>query len=456
MSGNLDCSGGANIAADPDVAGIGDILSFLIRAWFSFIITVFTFLFADGDLPEDQETRLDKLIRKILRWPLKKDRCGRLCWSLSQDLMKDVCLVLGDQQLVTGASILIVCYSTHEIISQYHFAIGATLSYASFSTFGSISIIAAQSFRGNTLRKSWRFIWFVLITVAAMLASFVSFEDEFLRPFANRVFLGPQHSGLRKSIGYTLLAPLMAIFWMIFVLYEIYCSINFDLLKSFIGLSLTTTIVTRARNFAQEYYLEGDENKWRYGQILPMLMFVLPLFQTIEVIFVAWQTGGEDKESKEESKIQGIKETIIPPEDRALLYPADSANSLRNTACPDQPRSSASSNIYATGGGSIENIANDKEALNADATTAVSVPRRTRHRFLTIMPPSRANNMRVETRQGRKGVLSQILELQGLDLQDMEEALVENCFSRAFMVSFFWIGYPVITFLSYYYGFAIE
>lgn len=272
--------------------------------------------------------------------------------------MEDVCLVLGDQQLVTGASILIVCYSTHETISQYHFAIGATLSYASFATFGSISIIAVRSFRENTLRKSWRFIWFVLITVAAMLASFVSFENEFLRPyhwgastqcvfdkiqtreasytkhamfflslwcitsfdgilrtarqfwpnmwclqiveivvaaiqttlilatrFANRVFLGFEDSGLRKSIGYTLLAPLMVIFWITFVLYEIYCSINFDLLKSFVGLSLTTAIVTRTRNFAQEYYLEGDEDKWRFGQILPMLMFALPLFQTIEVIF---------------------------------------------------------------------------------------------------------------------------------------------------------------------------
>ncbi|KAL2140345.1 hypothetical protein VTI28DRAFT_3958 [Corynascus sepedonium] len=61
-SGDLDCSGGANIAADPDVAGVGVILSFLITAWFSFIITVFTFIFADGDLPECQETRLDKLI----------------------------------------------------------------------------------------------------------------------------------------------------------------------------------------------------------------------------------------------------------------------------------------------------------------------------------------------------------------------------------------------------------
>ncbi len=156
------------------------ILSFLITAWFSFAVALVTFLFADNPLPTGPPSRLDLLIIKIARKPFS--RKGKLLWSPPRKLMQDVCLMLGDQQLVTGASILVVCLSTHNDITQYHFIIGGSLAFTSFATFQAILFIAGDALHKHRLKKIWRFPWIVFITVAATLCNFVFQDQNFLVP----------------------------------------------------------------------------------------------------------------------------------------------------------------------------------------------------------------------------------------------------------------------------------
>lgn len=88
--------------------------------------------------------------------------------------------MLGDQQLVAGGAILVVCFSNHSGMTQYHFVIGASLAFASFATFQAIIMVVADVIRPNPVKKTWRFCWILFISIAVMLCNFISEDQHFL------------------------------------------------------------------------------------------------------------------------------------------------------------------------------------------------------------------------------------------------------------------------------------
>ncbi|KAJ4250249.1 hypothetical protein NW762_012064 [Fusarium torreyae] len=78
-------------------------------------------------------------MRRTVRSLFENTPCAKALlyiWEkVFEDYMQKVCLMFFDQQLITGASILIVGYSTHCDIMQYHFYIAANLGMACFAKF---------------------------------------------------------------------------------------------------------------------------------------------------------------------------------------------------------------------------------------------------------------------------------------------------------------------------------
>ncbi|KAF2229017.1 hypothetical protein EV356DRAFT_25016 [Viridothelium virens] len=169
--------------ADPDIAGIGVILAFLLSAWLTFFFVVITFLFAKDfncapnelDRRVVQRTRkISERIRTFLPQFLKPDR------QFSLDAIEDIAFTLGDQQLITGTSILIVGFARHCVITEYHFFVVSLLGLASFATHQSTILIVRAKLRRYPWKKWWRLMAIFLIFIFNLLGNILTFNDYFL------------------------------------------------------------------------------------------------------------------------------------------------------------------------------------------------------------------------------------------------------------------------------------
>lgn len=87
------------------------------------------------------------------------NRVGRI----RKDRLQSIRLQLADTQLITGDSIMIVLYSTHCTVTQYHFFIGFELASLSFVTFQAILIAVIDVLHKSLFMRVWRFAWIVII-----------------------------------------------------------------------------------------------------------------------------------------------------------------------------------------------------------------------------------------------------------------------------------------------------
>ncbi|KAK3349692.1 hypothetical protein B0T25DRAFT_610595 [Lasiosphaeria hispida] len=215
--------------ADPDVAGIGVIASFLVSAWLTFAVALYTYCSIRDAIEDDSPyaTRLDYLIfdyidairNRVLNKALKlctfitlrpvarnvslpttqpydsifvrlDTLKGKFPWGertlVTKQQMETVCLMFADQQLVTGASILIVGYVRHYEITQYHFYIVSILGLISFTTFQSVVLIIRGRIK-QKLRRGWRCAWVTALFACALVTNFIIYNDN---------FLGDLHRGL--------------------------------------------------------------------------------------------------------------------------------------------------------------------------------------------------------------------------------------------------------------------
>ncbi|KAJ5364215.1 uncharacterized protein N7496_009928 [Penicillium cataractarum] len=65
---------------------------------------------------------------------------------------------------------------------------------------------------------------------------------------------------------------------------DILGSQSLQILLSYIKLSTNSALVITLRQNAQKNGMEGDENSWGFGQILPLLLLTLPFFQSMEMM----------------------------------------------------------------------------------------------------------------------------------------------------------------------------
>lgn len=159
-------------------------MSFFIGAWLAFAIAILAyFLLKETEDDDYMFRRADVELRAMAKSLFQKTPFTNVIVHLrrrvSRDLMKKVCIMFCDQQLITGASILIVGYSRHYDITQYHFYVAANLSMACFATFQAL-LPFARSELENELKKGWRMAWITAIFCCILLLNFILYNDNFL------------------------------------------------------------------------------------------------------------------------------------------------------------------------------------------------------------------------------------------------------------------------------------
>ncbi|KAI0476560.1 hypothetical protein GGR56DRAFT_643353 [Xylariaceae sp. FL0804] len=169
-----NCSA-SNFEANPDIAGPGVIAAFLVSAWLSVLVITFEYLFVDDGIP--WANPLDRLIidwtKKLLKLERRKVRS-----------LQPAVLMVSDQQLVTGLSILAVGFITHCTISQYHFYIVTTLGTISFIVHQT-SIDALRVYlHGQTTMKLWRVALMTLMLGLIIVATDITSDGNFSQNLA--------------------------------------------------------------------------------------------------------------------------------------------------------------------------------------------------------------------------------------------------------------------------------
>lgn len=165
-------------------------MSFLISAWMTYILVLFTYLFVDGALDKNDEfiTRFDISILEIMKemklaiLSRMPKQIGRVIGIRSHNIksrIQEIFLASADQQLITGTSILIVGYSKHCDITQYHFYIATQMTTISFATYQAVILLVRDALRGKW-RKSWRVLWITVIAACVTVSNFVIYNDNFL------------------------------------------------------------------------------------------------------------------------------------------------------------------------------------------------------------------------------------------------------------------------------------
>ncbi|KAF3015928.1 hypothetical protein E8E14_011560 [Neopestalotiopsis sp. 37M] len=184
---NLDPGAVVSFEADPDVAGIGVIAAFFISAWLAFVIALFTYNLVDGVMDENTPG-IATIDLKLRTWVLNRiegtgvDKTREYIRKrVTKEKMQEVCLMLSDQQLVTGAAILIVGYMKHCEITQYHFYIAANLTLVSFATYQSVLPIVRDVLQIN-IRRGWRMGWITILSGSVLTLNLIIYNDNFLVP----------------------------------------------------------------------------------------------------------------------------------------------------------------------------------------------------------------------------------------------------------------------------------
>ena len=273
--------------------------------------------------------------------------------TLPLGTIQEIALTLSDQQLITGASILIAGYSRHCIITQYHFYIVFIFGITSLTTHQMAMMICRDKLGGSFFKKFWRTLWIIATLALVLAASLVILNGNYLthwglstqcvwddlslstysasakgRLAASWILLTwgllatirDLWPGLfkdleplnEKLLAIMSLLPIyywaskklsesrrksllwllwwftskfaLAIFITCYTLVRLYHSTVLDILRDFVLLMISTLLIVVLRSSARSHGLQGSEDSWGFGQILPMLLLALPLFQIGEML----------------------------------------------------------------------------------------------------------------------------------------------------------------------------
>lgn len=126
---------------------------------------------------------LDLWLRNAVWDLLKETKIGKklkdIRGRISGNRMKEVCLMLSDQQLVTSVSIMIVAYAKHCTITQYHFYIAANLTLVSFATYQSVLLLVRDKIQDNNMARGWRSVWITAVFGCVLVINFALYNDNF-------------------------------------------------------------------------------------------------------------------------------------------------------------------------------------------------------------------------------------------------------------------------------------
>ena len=309
------------IEPDPDIGGPGVLLSFFITSAITFSVSMLGRILPC--LPEPFSTNESRTIANFFSMSgHRKD-----FWKA---VIERFLRGLADQQLITGAVILVVGFSKWDI-TVYHFSIVCDLAWLSSSTHFSAMPILKDYFHTYRGARLWRVAIMILMYVGLMVSTILEFNDHWNdnpaisarclfkntaghitipRRIISLLFFSLQttmgyfstiRSLFKVSLGGSSHTPedqcisppnlprqgllLTQIYRLLFrPSFTVPISIAFNTTWFALGLSSLYSDVTRGYSLIDP---QADDQlyTWGFGQLVPMLLITIPLLTALEIFF---------------------------------------------------------------------------------------------------------------------------------------------------------------------------
>ncbi|EPS42573.1 hypothetical protein H072_3401 [Dactylellina haptotyla CBS 200.50] len=335
--------------ADPDVAGIGIIISFIASVTLTYCMLLFAYLFVEDSIAKMFWNRLDDFLS------FGKRKWAKDCFKgeYMVKALRTSALALGDQQLFFSVGILCVGFAKSGQMSQYHFDLIVNSAWLASTTFGTTLLLTSNTFvkSENQMMNIWRAVLASFKFGLLIVGQTITYNRYWLRVIGlptSCVFSKEQNTAYRNPLAsaqmsmaitfmvlayYTEMRTLLTLkicnsinIWgavivlspwrlhdslkkqiktqdvawkrrMLFVsnlfvtpfayaaamLVELCCSTSFILMRTLVTGVWASTLIFRLRFISASKGLIGNENELGFGQILPLLLLLSPLFAIIEI-----------------------------------------------------------------------------------------------------------------------------------------------------------------------------
>ncbi|CZS95552.1 uncharacterized protein RAG0_05146 [Rhynchosporium agropyri] len=316
--------------ADPDIAGLGVIIAFIAASFITFSAIVLGYITYSIDA--EQLNHVDCIMIPHLRWLLHMGTGNKISEKtrrLREQTMTHFILALSDQQLVTGLAVLITGYAQRCSISGHHFEIVASLAWFSSTTHLSTLAALQKYLICHPMIKHMR-----VIGVMAVLGPL--FHAQLLiRLYAKahvtsiRTLL---EDGVRRGLN---LPPSKTPEQLYITTLERLESMGdtADHMDAF-GNLFGFLQLWRARfgppydpvdQGSYTFEIRGSENDWGFGQIVAILLMILPLLAAVEAYSdLKTSMGYGDRLSIDHRPSQIIHDSNINPT-QSLTHPSNIA-----------------------------------------------------------------------------------------------------------------------------------
>ncbi|KAB8346012.1 hypothetical protein FH972_023064 [Carpinus fangiana] len=154
--------------ADPDIAGIGILVSFLVSAWIAWSLTLAAYI--SGTIPAQLLNPCDRRLFRV------KPRASAP-WTLT---IEPLVLLLSDQQLITGVAILVAAFARFESINVLHWQFVAATAWMSSMTHLTTLTLLRKFFQNRPRLRNWRFLGMAILLALLLVAKVPSMSAEYI------------------------------------------------------------------------------------------------------------------------------------------------------------------------------------------------------------------------------------------------------------------------------------
>lgn len=152
-----------NANSDPDIAGIGVIIAFLLTAYLTWLGALIAYL--GGWIHKHSMGVLDEKFLGFLRVDLSRGQSDKI-----QRSIRNAVLICSDQQIITGIGILIALFTQMKTVSVYHYQVAVYLAWMSSNVHLTTLTILRDYLQKNRTLRFWRVISMLALMVLLVVA----------------------------------------------------------------------------------------------------------------------------------------------------------------------------------------------------------------------------------------------------------------------------------------------
>ncbi|KAL8777319.1 MAG: hypothetical protein Q9203_002495 [Teloschistes exilis] len=278
-----NCTAWREAQGDPDIAGIGVIVGFMLSAVLTLAVVIFHYIF---DIQRMHENPVDCRFLNAIRSKKQKSKIGSApedAWSAA---MEASVLMFSDIQATTGQAVMLGAYSQlHRGLNAYHWQVAISLAWFSslthLATLSSLRACFLERPKIAIYRATYMGIPLVLLIVAYCTTGYVqqSGADQSSSWPAECLFSGKNVAQVEKNDSNAKVgkrapfdAPLI-LFSIAFLLIN-YVTRVITWLVAALAWGVLRLVGLRYK--ASLVPIIG-ENTWTFGQILPVILAAFPL-----------------------------------------------------------------------------------------------------------------------------------------------------------------------------------